>query len=406
MTVAAEAPPAECDIAVVGGGILGTAVARELTRRRPGSRICLLEASERLAAHQTGRSSGVIHAGISYAPGSLRGRLCVVGARELYDYCEENGVPYSRSGKVVVATAPEELPALEELQRRGLANGVPGLRRIGADELAEVEPGAAGVAALHSPATGVTDFAAVAAAFARDAEAGGATVHLGAALHSVEPAPGGLALTHARGATRARCVVFCAGPWADRLAVSCGAPHEPRIVPFRGAYLRVRGDAAEAVRANVYPVPDPALPFLGVHLTRTLGGDLLIGPTALMVPARRHGAGAWEAARDLGDTLRWPGTWRLALRHRRAAWLELRLALSRRGVERAARRLVPGLDLSRAEPARPGVRAQALGRDGTLIDDFVVHRTAHAVHVRNAPSPAATSALPLARLIADEADSL
>jgi len=263
-----------------------------------------------------------------------------------------------------------------------------------------------GVAALHSPATGVTDFGAVAASFARDAAAAGVTVHVGAAVRSVRPSARTVGLTHARGSTSARQVVFCAGPWADRLAVSCGAPREPRIVPFRGAYLRLRGAGAVAVRGNVYPLPDPALPFLGVHLTRTLGGDLLVGPTALMVPARRLGAGPAEAARDLGETLSWPGTWRLALTHRRAAWLELRLAVSRRAVERAARRLVPEIDVSRAESAPPGIRAQALGRDGTLIDDFIIHRTDRALHVRNAPSPAATSALPLARLITDEADSL
>ena len=406
MTVAAGDPPAECDVAVIGGGILGAAVARELAGRRPGARICLLEAEERLAAHQTGRSSGVIHAGIPYAPGSLKARLCVQGARELYDYCDAAGIPHARSGKVMVATTAAELPTLDELQRRGTANGVPGLRRIGPDELAELEPGAAGIAALHSPATGITDFGAVAASFARDAAAAGVTVHTGAAVLSVQPSSGTVGLTHARGMTKARQAVFCAGPWADRLAVSCGAPREPRIVPFRGAYLRLRGADAEMVRANVYPLPDPALPFLGVHLTRTLGGDLLVGPTALMVPARRPGAGAAETARDLGETLGWPGTWRLALTHRRAAWLELRLAVSRRAVERAARRLVPALDLSLAEPAPPGIRAQALGRDGTLVDDFVIHRTERAVHVRNAPSPAATSALPLARLIADEADSV
>ena len=406
MTVASGDPPAECDVAVIGGGILGAAVAREIAQRRAGARICLLEAEDRLAAHQTGRSSGVIHAGIPYPPGSLKARLCVEGARELYAYCDSAGVQYARSGKVMVAATTSDLPALEELLRRGTANGVPGLRRIGADELAEIEPGAAGVAALHSPATGVTDFGAVAASFARDAASTGVTIHVGAAVRSVRPSSVAVDLTHARGTTTARQAIFCAGPWADRMAVSCGAPREPRIVPFRGAYLRLHGADAAAVRANVYPLPDPALPFLGVHLTRTLSGDLLVGPTALMVPARRPGAGAAETARDLGETLRWPGTWRLALTHRRAAWLELRIAASRRAVERTARRLVPGLDLSRAEPAPPGIRAQALGRDGTLVDDFVLHRTERAVHVRNAPSPAATSALPLARLIADEADSI
>ena len=406
MTVAAGDPPAECDVAVVGGGILGAAVARELTRRRPGARICLFEAEERLARHQTGQSSGVIHAGIPYAPGSLKARLCVEGARELYSYCEENGVPHARSGKVIVATAEEELPALAELHRRGSANGVPGLLLIGPGEMAEIEPGAAGVGALHSPATGVTDFAEVTRALARDAAAAGAMVHMGVAVKTAHPRPGGLEIGHVRGMTSTGQAIFCAGPWADRLAVMCGAPAEPRIVPFRGSYLRLRGEPAMAVRANIYPVADPRLPFLGIHLTRALNGDLLIGPTALMVAARRAGAGLMEAAQDLTSTIGWPGTWRLAVAHRRAAWLELRLAVSRRAVERAARRLAPGLDLSGAEPAAPGIRAQALARDGSLVDDFVLDRTERAIHVRNAPSPAATSALPLARLIADEADRL
>ena len=406
MTVAAGDPPAECDVAVVGGGILGTAVTRELARRRPGARICLLEAEAGLATHQTGRSSGVIHAGIPYPPGSLKARLCVEGSRELYAYCEAAGLACARSGKVMLATQESELPILEELHRRGTANGVSGLRRIGPDELAEIEPGAAGLAALHSPATGVTDFAAMAASFARDAASAGVSVHLGAAVRSVRSSSRALDLVHHRGTTRARLAIFCAGPWADRLARECGAPSEPRIVPFRGAYLRLRGAAAEAVRANVYPLPDPALPFLGVHLTRTLGGDLMVGPTALMVPARRAGAGFSETLRDIGETLGWPGTWRLAWTQRRAALVEMRLAMSRRAVGRAARRLVPALDLSRAEAAQPGIRAQALARDGTLVDDFVIHRSERAVHVRNAPSPAATSALPLARLIADEAESV
>lgn len=404
MTVVAGEPPAECDIAVVGGGIVGLAVARELATRRPGAGICVLEAEPGIASHQTGHSSGVIHAGIPYAPGSLRARLCVAGARELYEYCEERGVPFARSGKVIVATAPREVPALEELHRRGAANGVPGLRRIAPEDLAELEPGARGVAALHSPATGITDFAAVAAAFAADARGAGAAIHVGVAVHGARPAARGLLIVHSRGATRAGTAVFCAGPWADRIAVSCGAPADPRLVPFRGAYLRVSGAAAEAVRANVYPVPDPSLPFLGVHLTRTLAGDLLIGPTALLTPARRAGAGPAEAAGDAWETLRWPGTWRLARAHRRAGLLELRRAVSRHAVGREARRLVPGLDLAAAEPAAPGIRAQALGRDGRLVDEFVVHRTERAVHVRNAPSPAATASLPLARLIADEAE--
>jgi L-2-hydroxyglutarate oxidase len=380
-----EQPPRECDLAVVGGGILGLAVARELLSRHPGARLCVLEAADRIGAHQTGHSSGVIHAGIYYEPGSLKARLCVEGARALYDYCDERGVPYEKSGKLIVAVDERELGGLDELERRGRANGVPGLRRLAADEIHEVEPAARGVAALHSPGTGVVDFVAVAEAYADDVRRAGGTIHLGTPIAGIAPAPGRIALRHRSGTTAAPAAVFCAGLWADRLAVACGAPRDPRIVPFRGAYLRLPPDAAGAVRASVYPVPDPELPFLGAHLTRTLDGRVLIGPGALLAPARDAYRLTTVRPRDLAETLAWPGTWRMLARHRRAALLELRHAASRR-----------------AEAAPAGVRAQALARDGALVDDFVVHRTERAVHVRNAPSPAATSALPLARLIADE----
>ena len=228
----------------------------------------MLEAEPEIGRHQTGRSSGVVHAGIYYAPGSLKARLCVEGARDLYAYCEERGMRYERSGKLIVATAEEELPRLDELERRGIENRVEGLRRLAGEEIAEVEPHARGIAALHSPATGVVDFVAVARAYAEDVAAAGGSVHLGAEVRAAVPDRTGIALEHAGGATSAGQAVFCAGLWSDRLAVSCGAPKDPRIVPFRGAYLRVEGDADRLVRANVYPVPDPELPFLGAHLTR------------------------------------------------------------------------------------------------------------------------------------------
>lgn len=402
----AAQPPAECDVAVVGGGVLGLAVARELLGRRPGARLCVLEGEERIGLHQTGRSSGVIHAGIYYEPGSLKARLCVQGARALYEYCDERGVPYERSGKLVVAADEGELGRLDELERRGRANGVPGLRRLAAGEIAEVEPEARGVAALHSPNTGVVDFVAVARAYASDVAATGGTVHTGAAVLGVEQRRERIVLRHARGATEASAAVFCAGLWSDRLAVACGAPADPRIVPFRGAYLQLPARAAALVRANVYPVPDPELPFLGAHITRTPDGRVLVGPSALLSPARDAYRLTTVRPRDLVETLTWPGTWRMAAQHRRAALRELRHALSRRAFLSEAARLVPALSGIRAQAGPAGIRAQALGRDGKLVDDFVVHRTERAIHVRNAPSPAATSSLALARLIADELDAL
>jgi L-2-hydroxyglutarate oxidase len=399
-----DAPPRECDLAVVGGGIVGLAVARELLERRPGARLCVLESEPGIGRHQTGRSSGVIHAGVYYEPGSLKARLCVEGAGALYEYCEAREIPHERSGKLVVAVDESEVPALAELERRGRENAAPGLRRLDAGEIATIEPNARGVAALHSPATGVVDFAAVAEAYAGDVRRAGGTVHLGAGVVSAQPVPGGIALRHPGGVTTAAAAVFCAGLWSDRLAVACGAPADPRIVPFRGAYLRLPASAAALVRANVYPVPDPDLPFLGAHLTRTLAGKVLIGPSALIAPARDAYDLRRVRPRDLAETLSWPGTWRLAARHRRAALGEIRRAASRRAFVAEAARLVPALRGVRAEPAPAGIRAQALGRDGRLVDDFLVHRTEHAVHLRNAPSPAATSSLALAKLIADELD--
>jgi 2-hydroxyglutarate dehydrogenase len=395
-------PPRECDIAVVGGGILGLAVARELLERHPGARLCVLEGGRRIGEHQTGHSSGVIHTGIYYRPGSLKARLCVEGARELYGYCDEHGVAYVKAGKLIVATREDELAGLNELERRGHANGVAGLRRLAAEEIRGVEPGVAGVAALHSPETGIVDFVAVAASFAADVARAGGTVHCSAGVIAVDPPAGGIRLRHAQGETRAATAVFCAGLWSDRLAVACGAPADPRIVPFRGSYLEVTGPAAATVRASVYPVPDPDLPFLGAHLTRTLDGRLLIGPSALIAPARDAYRLGTVRRRDLGETLSWPGTWRLASQHWRAGARELRHAASRRAFVKEAARLVPALRGARTIAAPAGIRAQALARDGTLVDDFVIHRSERAVHVRNAPSPAATSSLPLARLIADE----
>ena len=261
-------PPRECDVVVVGAGILGLASARELALRHDGIRIAVLEREGSIAAHQTGRTSGVIHAGIYYRPGSLKARLCVAGARELYEYCEERGIHAERSGKLIVATAADELDALAELERRGHENEVPGLRRIEAGDIREIEPHASGVAALHSPATGVVDFAEVAASFGRDLAGSGGSVATGCAVRALKPAGDAISVRHAFGTTRARAVVTCAGAWSDRLAVACGAPAEPRIVPFRGAYLRLRPERRDLVREQ----------FTGVYArsanrTKCIDGD-------------------------------------------------------------------------------------------------------------------------------------
>jgi (S)-2-hydroxyglutarate dehydrogenase len=365
----------------------------------------VLEREDLLAAHQTSHSSGVIHAGIYYAPGSLKARLCVEGARLLYAYCDERGIEARRNGKLIVAAAEAELPGLDELERRGRENAVPGLRRIAAGEIGEIEPHANGLAALHSPETGVVDFARVAAAYADDVRAAGGVVATGSGVHRLAPAAGSIAVVHERGRTEAAFVVSCAGAWSDRVAVAAGAPPEPRIVPFRGAYLRLRPERRDLVRASIYPVPDPDLPFLGGHLTRTIDGEVLLGPSALLVGARDAYRIGRVRARDLGSSLSWPGTWRLIARSWRTGIGEIRHAASRRAFVAALRRLVPELTVGDVLPGPSGIRAQALDRDGKLVDDFVVHRTERALHIRNAPSPAATSSLALARLIADRAET-
>ena len=386
-------PPDDCDLAVVGGGILGLAVARELVSRHPGRSAVVLEGSDRVAGGQTGANSGVIHAGIYYKPGSLKARMCVAGARAMYAYCEEMGIPFERCGKVIVARNEEELPRLDELERRGRENEVPGLRRLNAKELEEIEPHCRGVAALHSPATGIVDFGDVARALARELVGRGVPVVTGCGIEGVDSRPDRVALRHTQGETRARFAVFCAGAGSDRLAVAAGASPDPRIVPFRGAYLYLRPERRELVRSLIYPVPDPSLPFLGVHLSRHIDGEVSLGPTALLAP---------RAARDLA----WPGTWRMARRWWRTGVTEVRHAVSRRTLAEAAAEYVPEIRANDLEGGFAGVRAQAVGRDGALVDDFIVSETERALHVRNAPSPAATSSLALAQLIADRADTL
>ncbi|HEY3830306.1 MAG TPA: L-2-hydroxyglutarate oxidase [Solirubrobacteraceae bacterium] len=400
----ASDPSGECDLAVVGAGILGLGVARELGARHPELSLVVLEKEPHAGAHQTGHNSGVIHAGIYYKPGSLKARLCVEGARRLYEYCEQKEIAVRRCGKLIVALERSQLPGLDELERRGHANGVAGLRRLDGAALREIEPHARGLAALHSPATGIVDYPAVTAAYGADVAAAGGVVASSCAVHSISHTGRRIVLTHTRGELRARHAVFCAGLWSDRLAVAAGASADPRIVPFRGAYLRLRRERRELVRSLIYPVPDPELPFLGVHLTKHIDGNVLVGPTALLAPARA----AYELrdvnAGDLAATLAWPGTWRMARRWWRTGLTELRYASSRAALTRAAAQFVPDLHTTDVEPAFAGIRAQALGRDGKLVDDFVFSQTERALHVRNAPSPGATSSLAIAAMIADRAE--
>ena len=375
------------DVAVVGAGILGLATAAELLSRRPALRVAVLDRERRVGTQQTAHNSGVIHAGIYYAPGSLKAKLCVEGAALMYAFCDEHGIAADRCGKLIVATGEHELERLAELERRARANAVPGIRRLTAHEIPDVEPHARGVAALHSPNTGIVDFGAVAEALAAQVRERGGELRLGREVRGVERRGGEVVLRHAGGdATTARHAVFCAGAAAARLATRAGAPADPRIVPFRGQYLRLRPHARERVRGLIYPVPDPDLPFLGIHLTRHVSGDVLLGPSAL-----------------LAGGLAWPGTWRVMRRWWRTGLHELHLAASRRAFVAACARYVPGLTTADVEGGPAGVRAQAVGRDGRLVDDFVFSECEGTLHVRNAPSPAATSSLAIAKTIADRA---
>jgi L-2-hydroxyglutarate oxidase len=393
------------DVAVIGAGILGLAVARELRHRFPGHRLVILERAAGVAAHQTGHNSGVIHSGVYYQPGSLKARLCVQGSSLMYEYCDAHSVPYERCGKLIIARHDGELTRLADLEHRGHANGVPGLRRLTAAEIPEVEPGCQGVAALHCPSTGIVDYKAVARSIETGLRADGVGFCFGREVTGLERRAGEVRLATNAEPVAARFVIGCAGLWSDRLAVSAGAPADPRIVPFRGAYLTLGKTDTPLVRGLVYPVPDPGLPFLGVHITRQIDGRVVLGPTAMMVWARDGYRLSRFRARDTWDTLTWPGSWRMGRRFWRTGIDEIRMAISPARLLRAAEQYLPGIGAAGLEKGTAsGVRAQALGRDGRLIDDFVISETEGAMHIRNAPSPAATSSLALAREVADRVE--
>ncbi len=388
-------------VGIIGGGILGLAIGRELGRRRPGTRVVVLEKEDRLAAHQTGHNSGVVHAGIYYRPGSLKAELCTRGRLLLRDYCAEQALPYDEVGKLVVAVDADELPRLDALERTATENGVPGLRRLDAAGLREVEPHAAGLSALHSPATAITDFVAVAHRFAADIEAAGGRILLGTEVSRLRSAGDGVDVTTSGGPQRFDRLIVCAGLQGDRLAQQVDGEAGPRIVPFRGEYLAVRPAKRDLVRGLVYPVPDPAYPFLGVHFTRRVDGELEIGPNAVLA-LRREGYRRRDVSlADVADTLAWPGFWRLARRHWRTGAGELRGSLSIAAYLRAAQRYVPEIGVPDVVRAGSGVRAQAVERDGTLVDDFRISSSGPVTSIRNAPSPAATSSLAIAEHVVE-----
>lgn len=394
------------DIAVIGGGIVGLAAAREILRRRPASRLVVLEKEVALGQHQTGHNSGVIHSGLYYAPGSLKAKTCVAGGAALTRYCEERGIPFKRCGKVIVALNGSEVPRLEELHRRGVANGVPGLEMIGPERLRELEPHCAGVQALWSPNTGIIDFSRVAAAYADDVRAAGGELRTRNNVVAIRQGAESALLTTTAGEVEVRIVVSCAGLYSDRVAALTGAPRNPRIVPFRGDYYILRPERQHLVKSLIYPVPDPAFPFLGVHFTRRMNGEVWLGPNAVLAFAREGYRLRDINPRDLVEVLAFTGFRRLAAKYWRVGLAEMVRDVSKRSFLASLRNYVPELEPDDLLPGPSGVRAQALAEDGTLVDDFVVDRGERVLHVRNAPSPAATSSLAIAQMIADAVEQM
>lgn len=388
---------------VVGGGILGVAVARRVLQVRPGDEVVVIEKEPALAMHQSGRNSGVVHAGLYYTPGSLKATLCTRGVGLLREFCVENGLVYDECGKVVVARDEAEERRLADILSRAQANGVPDVRMMGADELREIEPHVTGVAAVHSPHTAVVDFAAVTRALAEDVAKLGGQIVTGRAVTGFGYEREQVRVHTTGEGFAAQRVVLCAGLQADRVAALAGDDPDPRIVPFRGDYYLLRPGRRDLVRGLVYPVPDPRYPFLGVHLTLRHDGEVVVGPNAVLALARER-YGRWDVRyADLRDTLAWPGFRRLARQHWVTGSRELAGSLSRHVFASLARRYCPDVTAADLVPGPSGVRAQAVARDGSLVDDFRISRRGRVVAVRNAPSPAATSSLAIAEHVVDAA---
>ncbi|WP_316771709.1 L-2-hydroxyglutarate oxidase [Streptomyces sasae] len=389
----------DCDVLVVGGGIVGLSTAYAITRAAPGTRVTVLEKESGPARHQTGRNSGVIHSGIYYRPGSLKARYAVKGAAEMVKFCAEYGIAHAVTGKLIVATERAELPRLHALVQRGRENGIP-VRELGSAQIGEYEPEVRGLAAIHVGTTGVADFVGVARQLGA---ASGADLRYGAQVVRVDRRPErGVAVLTSRGdVVRARVLVNCAGLYCDEVARLTGDEPGMRIVPFRGEYYELA--RPELVRGLVYPVPDPAFPFLGVHLTRGIDGGVHIGPNAVPALAREGYGWGVVRPREIAGTLAWPGAWALARRHWRYGGGELLRSVSKRAFTTAVRRLLPVAEEADLVKAAAGVRAQAVLRDGTLVDDFLIKEGPRAVHVLNAPSPAATASLPIGREVARRA---
>jgi L-2-hydroxyglutarate oxidase len=390
------------EVAVIGGGIVGMATAMALTSRSP-LRLVVLEAEDRLAAHQTGNNSGVIHSGLYYKPGSLKARNCVEGREAMYRFCQVYGIPHDRCGKVVVATRERELPALDELARRGRANGLQGLQRLGPEGIREHEPHITGIAGLFVPETGIVDYTQVTLKYADLVRAAGGEVRTGARVCRVARTGAGFVVETAAGEVACQNLISCAGLQADRVARLCGVEPGIQIIPFRGEYYQLAPGRCHLIRNLVYPVADPRFPFLGVHFTRMIHGGVEAGPNAVLA-LKREGYHRWSfSPRDFLQLAGYRGFWRLVYRYGKTGLGELYRSFSKRAFLRALQRLLPELGLEDLQPAGAGVRAQAVEPAGTLVDDFRIIQAERMIHVLNAPSPAATASLSIGRIVADMA---
>lgn len=391
------------DIAVIGGGIVGLATALALQSRFPGYSLAVLEKEASLAAHQTGHNSGVIHAGIYYKPGSYKAKLCVEGARLMMRFCEENGIRYERCGKLIVATGEDELPALQTLYERGTANGIAGLEMVGPERIHEIEPHARAVRALYSPNTGITDYAQVANAMAKNIAAAGGRVFCSAEVRKIVRTGGKFLIETGELSVGCRKIINCAGLHSDRIARMMGLRPKERLIPFRGEYYSLRPEC-RLVRALIYPVPNPEFPFLGVHFTRRIEGGYEAGPNAVLAFAREGYRFSDISVKDLASMFGFSGFWAMARKYWRTEVYELYRSLSRRAFLRALQQLVPELEDRDLSPGGSGVRAQIVTPEGSLVDDFLIIKAPGAVNVLNAPSPAATASLAIGQHIASTID--